>query len=78
MLPLRPGSYSWLVSLYNDHEEIDVWECAPEMIVATENFQHHFDEWNGLLNIPSEFRVVAIHPKEDSARATGQGKPREL
>jgi lipopolysaccharide transport system ATP-binding protein len=59
MLPLRPGPYSWLVSLYDDLEEVDVWDCLPEMIVATEVHQHQFDNWNGVLNIPSEFSVLA-------------------
>jgi len=60
MLPLRPGAYSWLISLYDDVEEIDVWDCVPEMIVATEGYQHKYDHWNGLLNIPTAF---AISPK---------------
>jgi ABC-type polysaccharide/polyol phosphate transport system ATPase subunit len=60
VLPLRPGPYSWLVSLYHNHdEELDVWECLPEMIVATEAHQHRFDEWNGILNIPNQFSVSA-------------------
>ncbi|HYL64313.1 MAG TPA: polysaccharide ABC transporter ATP-binding protein [Candidatus Methylomirabilis sp.] len=58
MLPLRPGPYSWLVSLFEGHQELDVWECLPEMLVATENYQHQLDAWNGLLNIPSEFEVA--------------------
>src|SRR6267143_1195903 len=58
MLPLRPGPYSWLVSLYQDDDEIDVWECIPEMIVATESLQHKEDHWSGVLNIPSKFSVT--------------------
>jgi lipopolysaccharide transport system ATP-binding protein len=58
MLPVRPGPYDWLVSLYNDREEIDVWDCLPEMVVATDDHQHQFDNWHGLLNIPSEFSVL--------------------
>jgi lipopolysaccharide transport system ATP-binding protein len=57
MLPLRPGSYNWVVSLYQDGELLDLWDCLPAMIVATENFQHHRDEWNGVLNIPSRFEI---------------------
>jgi hypothetical protein len=63
MLPLRPGPYSWLVSLYDDTEEVDVWECIPEMVVATPSYQHNFDHWNGVLNIPSEFSVVCKTPQ---------------
>jgi lipopolysaccharide transport system ATP-binding protein len=59
MLPLRPGPYSWLVSLYDDTEEVDVWESLPEMIVATETHQHQYDHWNGVLNIPTDFSISA-------------------
>jgi hypothetical protein len=78
MLPLRPGAYSWLVSLYEDDLEVDVWDCLPEMVVATETHQHRTDEWSGPLNIPSQFRVIATPLQRDSVVATGQGKPREL
>jgi len=56
-LPLRPGPYNWLVSLFDDHEEFDMWEAVPELLVATENQQHPRDEWTGLLNTPSELFV---------------------
>jgi homopolymeric O-antigen transport system ATP-binding protein len=59
MLPVRPGSYSWLVSLYEDGHEVDSWECIPEMVVATEGHQHWDDRWNGILNVPSKFVVDA-------------------
>jgi lipopolysaccharide transport system ATP-binding protein len=57
MLPLRPGPYSWRVSLYDEGEEVDNWECLPEMIVATESHQHPSDEWNGIMNLPAGFEV---------------------
>jgi lipopolysaccharide transport system ATP-binding protein len=57
MLPLRPGPYAWLVSLWEEGEQVDVWDCLPEMIVATEPHQHARDEFNGILNIPSQFEV---------------------
>src|SRR5260370_32677 len=41
MLPLRPGPYSWLVTLYDDSEGIDWLNCEPEMIVATDSPQSH-------------------------------------
>src|SRR5207253_1587685 len=78
MLPLRPGPYNWLVSLYEDEEEVDAWECVPEMVVATETYQHRSDEWSGALNIPSEFRVTATPPQADSVLAAKQGIQREL
>jgi len=57
MLPLRPGPYSWQVSLYDEGEQLDGWDCVPEMIIATEGHQHPDDEWNGVLNIPSRLEI---------------------
>src|SRR5690348_8302322 len=57
LLPLKPGPYSWLLSIYDDEDELDMWEAVPEMIVATESFQHPRDEWNGILNIPAQFEI---------------------
>jgi lipopolysaccharide transport system ATP-binding protein len=59
MLPLRPGSYTWLVSLYDEAELLDSWDCIPPMLVATEPAAHKRDEWAGVLNIPSEFSVLS-------------------
>jgi lipopolysaccharide transport system ATP-binding protein len=59
MLPLRPGPYNWLVSLYDDGQEVDVWECTPDMNVGIENYQHQFDDWNGVLNIPVAFTSIS-------------------
>jgi lipopolysaccharide transport system ATP-binding protein len=56
-LPLRPGPFTWLVSLFDDEDELDMWDAVPEMIVATESHQHPFDEWTGVLNLPSGFSV---------------------
>jgi lipopolysaccharide transport system ATP-binding protein len=57
MLPLRPGIYTWLVAIYDRGEFLDYWDCLPEMMVATENFQHPQDQWSGILNIPVAFEV---------------------
>jgi lipopolysaccharide transport system ATP-binding protein len=58
MLPLRPGPYAWQVSLYDEGtEEVDAWDCLPEMVVATETHQHQYDQWNGILNMPSRFEI---------------------
>jgi ABC-type polysaccharide/polyol phosphate transport system ATPase subunit len=54
-LPLRPGSYSWRVSLYDAGDLIDAWDCLPSMIVATEPLAHPRDEWAGILNLPAQF-----------------------
>lgn len=58
-LPLRPGPYTWRVSLYDENVLLDAWECAPEMLVATEPVTHAKDEWAGVLNIPAEFTVIS-------------------
>jgi ABC-type polysaccharide/polyol phosphate transport system ATPase subunit len=68
MLPVRPGPYNWLVSLYNDGEEVDVWECVPEMVVATEIHQHTHDHWNGFLNIPVGFSIQKPNKHEVEVR----------
>jgi lipopolysaccharide transport system ATP-binding protein len=59
MLPLRPGSYNWLVSLYEDGNLVDWWNCVPEMIVAAESQQSSYDEWTGILNMPSDFSILS-------------------
>ncbi|MGA2237027.1 MAG: polysaccharide ABC transporter ATP-binding protein [Terriglobales bacterium] len=57
MLPLRPGLYTWAVTLYDDGKLVDGWNCEPEMNVVTESYQTPFDEWTGILNIPSNFEA---------------------
>jgi homopolymeric O-antigen transport system ATP-binding protein len=57
-LPLRPGSYSWRVSLYDAGDLIDAWDCIPPMIVATEPLGHPRDEWAGVINLPLEMKVL--------------------
>jgi hypothetical protein len=57
MLPLRPGPYSWFVSLWENRDELDSWDCTPDMIITTREYQHPLDEWNGLLNFPVNFRL---------------------
>jgi lipopolysaccharide transport system ATP-binding protein len=58
-LPLRPGAYYWQVSLWDGGEMLDLWDCLPEMTIATEVHQHPMDEWNGILNLPSAFAMSA-------------------
>jgi len=57
MLPLRPGSYSWLATVYEEGELVDWWDCVPEMVVATDVHQHPMDEWSSILNIPTAFEI---------------------
>jgi homopolymeric O-antigen transport system ATP-binding protein len=63
-LPLRPGPYSWRVSLWLDNELVDMWDSIPEMIVATPSQQHSRDEWSGILNVPSSFSILAMKERE--------------
>jgi lipopolysaccharide transport system ATP-binding protein len=56
-LPLRPGAYFWQVSLWDDDGSVDLWDAVPEMLIATENYQHTRDEWNGLFNLPCQFAL---------------------
>ena len=74
-LPLRPGLYSWLVSLFDHGREVDVWPCFPEMAIATEIHQDLRDEWNGILNVPCEFGIQSSENAtmvEAAERATGE------
>jgi lipopolysaccharide transport system ATP-binding protein len=54
-LPLQPGVYTWLVSLYHRGERVDSWDCEPPMYVSTEPLTHKADQYAGILNIPSKF-----------------------
>jgi lipopolysaccharide transport system ATP-binding protein len=56
-LPLKPGPYSWQVSFWENGKVLDMWDCVPDMIIATEGHQHPQDEWNGILNVPCQFEV---------------------
>jgi lipopolysaccharide transport system ATP-binding protein len=59
-LPLRPGPYSWQASLFHHSDLVDLWDCIPEMTVAAESYQHQFDQWNGILNIPTQFEISSL------------------
>jgi lipopolysaccharide transport system ATP-binding protein len=58
-LPIKPGSYSLQVSLWSDGQNVDLWDAVPDLLVATENFQHRRDEWSGYLNVPSSFSWIS-------------------
>jgi lipopolysaccharide transport system ATP-binding protein len=57
MLPLKPGVYFWRVTLYDEWDLVDIWDCLPEMIVATEPLGSRSDAWTGVLNLPWELKV---------------------
>jgi len=56
-LPLRPGVYRWLVSITDPDGLLDLWNCSPELIIATEPVTHTMDVWQGALNVPWQFEV---------------------
>jgi lipopolysaccharide transport system ATP-binding protein len=56
-LPLRPGNYSWQVSLYDEGARLDLWEASPYLTVATDPVTHPQDRWQGILNLPSVFQA---------------------
>jgi lipopolysaccharide transport system ATP-binding protein len=66
-LPLRPGVYRWQVSLWEGGDCLDQWSCVPEMIVGTEPITHPQDEWQGLLNLPWEFRLEKCQDAAEQA-----------
>jgi hypothetical protein len=43
--------------LWEEGKLLDLWDCTPDMIIATEVHQHPQDQWKGLLNVPSELVI---------------------
>lgn len=62
-LPLKPGPYQWLVTLWDGGEMLDWWDGVPDLNVATEVHQHHRDEWSGVLNVPTSFSHQVTNPE---------------
>ena len=60
-LAVQPGPYYWQVSVYTDTGMIDLWDCLPETVIATDPVTHYRDEYTGLLNLPSEFQCLHMH-----------------
>jgi len=71
LLPLRPGPYSWLLSLFEDGTQIDMWDAVPDMTVSVEAPQHRLDEWSGLINLPNDVQVRKS-PTGDESLLTGK------
>jgi len=61
-LPLQPGLYQWLVTLYDETGLLDEWNCLPEMVIGTEPLNHAQDDWTGVLNVAWNVRV-SPHPQ---------------
>ena len=56
-LPLKPGPYYWRVTLFNEQERLDCWDCLPELMIGTQPQSHPRDEWAGFLNVASELSI---------------------
>jgi lipopolysaccharide transport system ATP-binding protein len=62
-LPIRPGNYSWLATLYDSDGHVDTWHCLPELLVSTGPVTHSMDQWAGILNIPTGFETLCLEEK---------------
>jgi ABC-type polysaccharide/polyol phosphate transport system ATPase subunit len=65
-LPLRPGTYSVLTSLYNGGNNrtgkmLAVWNGIPFLTVDTLPFCHPEDAWNGVLNLPAHVSCPGLN-----------------
>ena len=60
-LPLQPGRYSWRLSIFDDHGIGDEWMAQPDLLLATTPVSHPDDAWQGVLNLPTDFRVLAAN-----------------
>jgi ABC-type polysaccharide/polyol phosphate transport system ATPase subunit len=50
VLPITPGVYHWVLSLYNDDGLVDLWNAIPPLRVHTPLNTHSSDAWQGVLN----------------------------
>jgi lipopolysaccharide transport system ATP-binding protein len=80
-LPLKPGSYHWMVSLWDGGREEDLWNCVPAMHINTIPTAHPNDECSGLLNMAYRFSTNAIRrskPIESVEEANSSIAPTSL
>ncbi len=66
-LPLQPGRYSWRLSIFDDQGIVDEWMAQPDLLLATTPVTHPDDAWQGVLNLPTNFRVRAVDEAEEMA-----------
>lgn len=63
-LPLRPGTYTILCSLFNGGNNLtggkvlEVWNAVPLLAVDTLPLSHPQDAWAGILNVPGELIIA--------------------
>jgi ABC-type polysaccharide/polyol phosphate transport system ATPase subunit len=63
-LPVKPGAYSWRVTLWDESNLVDSWDAVPDLIIGTLPMTHWLDEWAGVLNIPSRFTLSQLQEKD--------------
>ncbi len=63
-LPLKPGIYHWMVSLWESGRELDLWNCVPALQINTPPMAHPQDAWAGLLNMPYHFEASQCNDRE--------------
>jgi ABC-type polysaccharide/polyol phosphate transport system ATPase subunit len=63
-LPLRPGTYTIVCSLYNGGNNLtggtllEIWNAVPFLAVDTLPLSHPQDRWAGILNIPADLKIA--------------------
>jgi ABC-type polysaccharide/polyol phosphate transport system ATPase subunit len=63
MLPLHPGIYSVICSLFDEGnnltggELVEQWHAVPPLIVDAKPLSHSQDRWAGMLNIPGTLQI---------------------
>ena len=73
-LPLRPGTYSIMCSLFNGGNNLtggnllELWNAVPFMAVDTLALSHQQDAWAGIMNIPAQFSVVTQGEMSEEVR----------
>ena len=71
-LPLRPGSYSILTSIFNGGNNLmggrmlEAWNAVPFLAIDTLLLAHKQDAWAGITNIPANLKVTA---RKETTRA---------
>jgi ABC-type polysaccharide/polyol phosphate transport system ATPase subunit len=73
-LPLRPGSYSILCSMFNGGNNLtggrllELWNAVPFLAVDTLPRSHQQDRWAGVFDIPAELSVASGGESRKEAR----------
>ncbi len=62
-LPLKPGAYQWLVSLFDERGNIESNYLFPELQISTTALSTAPDDWAGILNVRWQ---IGIHHKVES------------